>query len=196
MKLSERLVKKAAYIRGLSPALVAIDLLKEAGLSEEQAAIEIAQLEMEKTAATKMAEAGLDYDEALKMVKVSGIKIDQLEGFSIQKSTEQIAWEELTKLASSAQDMEAELQALHEKVAELEAALAQVPETVQETPAAIQKLASCEAFTNADLEALMRLPSDTLTKVASVGEAPWKMGSAAGLAVEALDPIAQFALGS
>lgn len=205
MKLSERLLKKAAYFRSLSPSLVAVDMLKQAGMAEDEAVAQVAQLEMEKTAADGMVAAGVDYDKALEMIKTSGIKISELDGFGTEKQVEELAWEELIKLASDVQELEAEIETLRvkavdgelaiEKAAELQEALDQIPEAVQAEPEALTKLASTGAFTNADLEALLRLPSETLTKVASANEAPRRMGKGAGMAVDSVDPITAFAFG-
>lgn len=206
MKLSERLLKKAAYIRSLSPTLVAVDMLKQAGMPEDEAVAQVAQLEMEKAATAGMVAQGVDYDKALEMVKGAGIKINELEGFGKEKSFEEIVWEDLMKMAEEAQALEAQMTDLKtkaeqadeaiEKVAELEAALDQIPEPTPKQPEAITKMASTGAFTNADLEALMRLPSETLTKVAASNEAPWSMGKAAGMSADSVDPIVAFALGS
>jgi len=64
----------------------------------------------------------------------------------------------------------------------------------ERVPDSITKFAESGAFTNEDLQAMMKLPTDTLTKIASSQEKPWSMGKSAGQSVDSLDPIAQFCL--
>lgn len=205
MKLSERLYQKAAYFRSLSPELVAVDMLKQAGMAEADAVLQVAQLEMEKTATAGMVAAGVDYDRALEMVKQSGIKIDELDGYSREKSVEELAWEELTKMAFEVETHEREVEALRhqaskaeealEKVAELQEFIDSLPEPVEEVPDALTKLASSGTFTNEDLDAMIKLPTQTLEKLATTANEPWRMGKAAGTSTTSLDPLAAFALG-
>ena len=199
MKLSEKLLKKASHLRGVSPTLSAIDHLKQAGMSEDEARMELAQGEMEKSAATHMAGHGIDYDAALELVKVAGVKVKDLTGFQVEKSVDEIAFETLVKSASQVQSLEdrlaqveAEKDALIEKVAELELVLNEIPEEIPETPDALTKLAKTTNLTHEDVEALMRVPTETLTKIAASREAPMSMGRAVGISTSELDPLAQF----
>ena len=197
MKLSEKLLQKAAYFRSLDPNLVAVDMLKQAGMSEEDAVLEIAQQEMQKAATSGLVEKGIDYDRALEMVKSADIHVRDLPGYQREKSVEELAWEELTKMASEVQELEAkaaERDAAMEKAAELQVQLELRPE-VTGGDEVLEKLASTQAFTHEDLEALRKLPAETMTKVASLNEPAWSMGRPAGMAAEAVDPILQFVLG-
>lgn len=199
MKLSETLYNKAQSLLAQSTEYNAVKMLKSAGFSEEAARAEVAQIEMEKAAAASMVAAGIDYDKALEMVKAAGIKIKDMANFKPEPTFEEQLAAAFMKAAEDAFQLESEYEdaikqssELVEKVAGLEA---QLEHQVENTPipAEITKLAQSGEFTNEDLEALMRLPSETLTKVATVQEQPWKMGKAAGAAKEGHgDPLLDF----
>lgn len=197
MNLSTQLKNKAQEILNSSPELVAISMLKQAGLSDEQARLEVAQHEMEKQATSALVAGGIDYDEAVKLVKVANVKVSELESFKAEKSAEEILAEDLMKFASQVEALEAkaaEVEQLHTKVAELQELLDSTPEVV-DIPEPITKLAKSGDFTNEDLEALLKLPSETLIKVANVNEEPWRMGKAASTGSSNLDPLTAFILG-
>ncbi len=197
MNLSTQLKNKAQEILNSSPELVAISMLKQAGLTEEQARLEVAQHEMEKQATSALVAGGIDYDEAVKLVKVANVKVAELDTFKVEKSDEEVLAEELFKFASEVEALEkaaSEVQELRTKVAELEEILESTPEIV-DVPEPITKLAKSGDFTNEDLEALMKLPSDTLTKIASTAEEPWRMGKAASTGGSNLDPLTAWLIG-
>jgi hypothetical protein len=101
----------------------------------------------------------------------------------------------LAKQAEELEDYALQAEGLQEKVASLQEQLESIPENVH-VPEEITKLAQSGDFTNADLEALMKLPTETLTKVANTGsQEPWKMGKAAGMSKESADPLLEFILG-
>lgn len=205
MKLSESLKKQAQKLQASSTEGVAIQMLKQAGFSEEDAKIHVAQELMEKEAVNSLVDAGIDYNQALSLVKVANIKIKDLKEFDLREKTfEETMAETLLKTASEVETLEdkiAELDdiigktlELQEKVAELQSALDSQPE-VTDLPEPITRFAKSGEFTNEDLQALMKLPSETLTKVAAVQEQPWKMGKAAGMSSEAaMDPLTAFLL--
>lgn len=196
MKLSELLKNQAAALYSQSVEHTAVTLLKQAGMDEETARIEVAQKMMEKEATSKLVEAGVNYDEAVKLVKVAGVKIQDMGSFKPELTFEEKLAAELEKAASVAEELEAKAEhaeTLFEKVAELEQALDAKPEQV-EVPEAITKFAESGTFTNDDLQALMKLPTDTLSKVASHKEEAWKMGKSAGVAENAVDPFTAFLL--
>lgn len=197
MKLSEFLQQQAQTLRANSEEYVAVSLLKQAGLSEEIARAEVCQKLMEKEAAVALSNQGIDYDEAMKMVKAAGVKISDMASFKAEPSFEEMMASQFEKAASEAQDLESKAEyseELFEKVASLEEALSLKPEVEQVSPM-ITKFAESGDFTNEDLQALMKLPSDTLTKVASSQEQPWKMGKSAGVNAEAqMDPFAAWLL--
>lgn len=197
MKLSTLLLKQAQEIRAQSPEVVAIDMLKKAGMSDEQARSEVSQKLMEKEATNYLTASGIDYDTALQMVKVANVKLSDLASFKAEPSVEELFAAQLEKAASLAEDLEqraSEADALFEKVAQLEAQIEETP-VVEQVSEPMAKFAASGAFTNEDLQAMMKLPTDTLTKIASAQEQPWKMGKSAGDTGEGLDPIAAFCLG-
>lgn len=196
MKLSTELIQLRDKILADSPELVAIGMLKKAGFSDEQARIEVAQKAMEKEAANHLMASGIDYEAAMSLVKVANVKIGETKGFKPEVSATELLVEALTKAASAVSDLEemqVERDSLLEKVAGLEDKLGEV-ESLALPSEPITKLAKSGAFTNEDLAALRALPTDTLTKLASSNEEPWTMGKQAGMAVETLDPIAQFCM--
>jgi hypothetical protein len=196
MKLSTLLLKQAKEIRSQSPEVVAVDMLKKAGMSDEQARMEVSQKLMEKEATNYLTASGIDYDTALQMVKVADVKLSSLASFKPEPSTEEIFASQFEKAAELAKALEAkaeEADALLEKVAQLEAQIEETP-TVETVSEPMAKFAASGTFTNDDLKELMKLSTSTLTKVAAVQEQPWRMGKSAGTAVEDLDPIAQFCL--
>ena len=196
MKLSEFLKSQATKLYSESTEHVAVEMLKSAGIDEDTARAEVAQKLMEKEATARLVESGIDYDQALALVKAAGVKIKDMANFKAEQTFEESMAAQFMKAASLAEELEAKAEhaeALFEKVAELEATLDAVPE-VREVPDAITKFAESGTFTNEDLEALMRLPSDTLTKVAASNEQPWKMGKAAGVAEAGVDPFTAFLL--
>lgn len=196
MKLSEFLKQQATKLYSESTEHVAVEMLKQAGLSEDEARTQVTQRLMEKEATSRLVEAGIDYDQALSLVKQAGVKVKDMPSFKVEKSFEEILAEQFEKAAELASELEVKAgyaEEMHEKVAQLEAALDAKPET-KKLPEAITKFAQSGEFTNEDLDALMKLPSDTLTKVAARDEQPWKMGKSAGVAEAAVDPFTAFLL--
>jgi hypothetical protein len=196
MKLSTVLQKQAEQIRAQSSELVAVGILKKAGLSDTEARLEVSQRLMEKEAASQLTDAGIDYDVALEMIKLAGVKVSTLKEFKVEKSSEELLAETFEKAASLALELEGQVEerdVLLEKIASLQDELDSVVVT-ERVPDSITKFAESGAFTNEDLQAMMKLPTDTLTKIASSQEKPWSMGKSAGQSTESLDPIAQFCL--
>jgi uncharacterized protein YjhX (UPF0386 family) len=194
MKLSELLTKQAEMIRTSSPEVVAVEMLKKAGFSDSDARAEVMQTLMEKEAASSLTQSGIDYDEALAMVKAAGIKVKDLASFKPEQTFEEILSDQLMKFASEAEKLETQVEqgaGLIEKVAELEGILEHTPQN-EELPTHISKFAESGNFTNADLDALMKLPSETLTKIATSQEQPWSMGKSAGTRSISSDPLLEF----
>ena len=194
MSLSQTLLNKAAEIREGSEEYVAVAMLKKAGFDEGTARAEVAQALMEKEAASHMAASGIDYDEALSLVKMSGVKISDMGSFSAAKTSEEVLADLLEKSASEVAELEtaaSQVPALLEKIAQLEAMLDEISDAAP-VPESLTKLAQDGSFTQADLQALMQLPSDTLTKVASShASQPWRMGKGSSPASSG-DPLLDF----
>lgn len=200
MSLYEKLMKQAAEVRASSPPLVAIDMLKQAGISEDVARVEVAQSEMEKSAASTLSATGIDYDEALKLVKQAGVKVKDLKSYAPAKSNEEILWESLTKMASDAQALEQELakaQSESTHFAERASSLEKVASRREDESDPMSRLAQTGDFTNADLDAMLKLAPETLMKVASMADQqPWAMGRVSGVGrPEATDPLTSFLMG-
>lgn len=202
MKLSEQLKKKADYLASMTPAITALGMLKQAGMDEATARMHIAQEEMEKTASSRLVDSGIDYDTALQLVKSAGIKVMELPGFKAEPSEAEKLVNLLTKAASTVEKLEAQVEALSqekggliEKVASLEEILDEVPEAVPAMPDSLTKLAEMGSFTSNDIEALGRVPADTLKKLASLNDQPWSMGKGAGIDPSGTDPLTAFLLG-
>lgn len=198
MSLSKKLLEKAAQIRASSASLVAVDLLKQAGVSEDVARMEVAQGEMEKTAASTLSATGIDYDEALKLVKNAGVKLSEMESYAPAKSVEEELWESLTKMASEASALETELESIRTQALGYSArveSLEKVAERREDSTDPVARLAQSGDFTNADLEALLKLGPETLTKVASMADTqqPWAMGRPTGRSIpDSVDPLEAF----
>jgi hypothetical protein len=201
MTLSTTLLAEAGKLRDSCEEYVAVSMLKQAGLTEQDARVAVAQTLMEKEAAQHISATGIDYDEALRMVKAANINIGTLQNFAPEKTPEEKLADLLEKAASDVSDMEkkaAQTEVLLEKIAALELRVKELQATIDSTPQVVDmpepitKLAQSGDFTNDDLAALMALPSDLLTKVASV-QSPWKMGHGSQPASSG-DPFADFLL--
>lgn len=189
--------EKAADLR-MTPESVAIGMLKEAGLSEEEARIQVAQTLMEKEAFTTLTNRGIDMEEAVKMVKAANINVRELANFKIEPEVNPEA-DLMDKAAAYIEALESQIEAMTIEQARLYDDLEKMASeaTVQEPalPEAISKLASSAAFTNEDLAALKSMNPDTLTKVASVIGEPWGLGAPSGVAHVETDPLLDFILG-
>ena len=78
--VAQFLIDEATNIRESSPELVAVDLLKQAGVSEQDAKLAVAQDAMEKKAFSELTYQGIDADEALRLIKVANVNISELPG--------------------------------------------------------------------------------------------------------------------
>lgn len=184
MSLSQFLSQQASDLAATSPEFVAIEMLKQAGLSEKDARMQVAQYSLEKSAVEHLVASGIETEKALGLVKAAGVQVADLEAFEPEQSVEERISGILVKAAEQAKELEDQLADALEKLAQ----------SGVETPEYIQKLASTGSFTNADLEALMKLPAETLTKVASAQEEPWSMGKGTGMNKSASDPFTEFLL--
>lgn len=182
MKLSEQLTKQAHAVLNSSPEVVAIGLLKSAGMSDRDARVEVAQHEMEKAAVESLQQAGIDLDTAKKMVKSAGIRLADTESFSPELSQEEALADRLFGMAKLASDLESRMESM-------EAALAHANEPASELPDSITKLAASGNLTFEDLAILQQVPKDTLEKIAAATDSPWQMGKAASFGTPNSDPL-------
>lgn len=184
MNLSQELRNQAKDLAETSPEYVAVGILKQAGINESDARRQILQSLMEKSAIEHLITGGVAADQAALLVKAAGVEIPK-DSFKAEVSVQEHCAGLLLKAAE-------QVEALEARVSELEK---EAVDSSSEKPEYIQKLASSGAFTKEDLAALMALPADTLTKVASAAEEPWSMGAGAGTSKESLDPMAAWLLG-
>lgn len=194
--VAQTLREQAAELR-LTPESVAIEMLKEAGLSEEDARFEVAQTLMEKEALSALTSKGIDMEEAVKLVKAANINVRELSNIKLEPEVDPMA-ELLEKAAAYIEKLEAHIEAVEDHNAEL---LEEIEKLATEKsapepklPESLNKLASVGAFTNEDLAELQRINPETLTKVASAIEEPWELGTPAGVARPKTDPLLEFIL--
>lgn len=177
-EISQALLSAASVIKQNSPELIAVDLLKQAGISEEDARAAITQELMEKCACDLLMDRGVDHDEAVKLVKAAGVNIKELPGINFDMEDETTA-ALLEKAAALIESQEQELEQLRSQ-----------PKVEVSEP--LSKIASSGGFTQEELEALLQLPSETLVKVANTVAEPWSLGKAAGVATGSVDPFYDF----
>jgi hypothetical protein len=208
-KIAEILRLKAEEFKVASPESIAVGMLKQAGIDETEAKYAVAQELMEKEAARKLIDKGVDVVEATKMVKAAGINIRELTDFKIEEFGNEVdsTAELLDKTASYIESLETETTvlrsktealALEKKAAEDRAnGLISEDEFVEKQAAEqhLSKLNKSGAFTYEDLEQLKLIDPTVLQKVAAVMDEPATMGSGGGMAHTKTDPLLDFILG-
>ena len=152
-------------LRNSSADLVAINLLKQAGIEDSEARKAVYVEALNKEACYNLTQKGIDYDRAVSMVKSATINEAMLAKASV-KRLEEIAAEALEKAAET-------IEAFELKFTDLEH---------QEKAPDITKIAGASKMTEEDLLVLQQLPRPTLTRLASAVEEPWALGKAAGAA--------------
>lgn len=197
-KVSQILIEEATGLRESTPELVAVGILKQAGVSEEDARLVVAQDTMEKQAFSELTYRGVDAEEAAKLVKAANINVKELPGMSLETEEERLA-EILEKAASFIEQQAAYIEQLEKAASEVKSTETIVERVVEvekpELSEPMAKMASVGAFTFEDLEALKGMPEETLVKVANAMEEPWELGKAAGVARQKTDPLLEFILG-
>jgi len=175
---------------------VAVELLKQAGVPEEQAIAEVNQMEMEKAAVEHLAMSGIDIDSAVALVKAAGVNVKDLVG-STEVASVQPEAELFTKMAEYMESLEAQVEALTKQASiKVEPQVVYVqPETEPELPEAFTKAASNGFISKEELAQLSTINPETLTKLASSMEQPWEMGSPSGYARPKTDPLLEFLVG-
>ena len=194
--VGKTLRETAAELR-LTPEAVAIGMLKEAGLSEEEARFQVAQELMEKEAVSSLTDRGIDIEEAVKLVKAANINVRELEHIRFEPESDSIvdtlekAAEYIEKLEGYVAQLEVDNSSLSQ---DLEKAASQVSPVEVQLPGTLNKMASVGAFTSEDLEQLRSMNPELLTKVASAIEEPWGIGAPAGMPRPQTDPLLEFIL--
>ncbi|PIP25651.1 MAG: hypothetical protein COX32_02245 [Candidatus Moranbacteria bacterium CG23_combo_of_CG06-09_8_20_14_all_41_28] len=177
----------------VSETEAAVELLKQAGLSEDVARAEVLQMEMEKEATEHLVMSGIDIDKAVAMVKAANINVKNLTSVSLVKEASEVTAspeaELLIKVAEYVEELESEIHDLKNMV---KVAEANTPEKEFNLPQSMEKVAKSGMLTKEDLIELQGVSTTVLDKVASALEPAWEMGKAAGVARPKTDPILEF----
>lgn len=195
--LAHILKQHAESVRLSTPEAVAIEHLKQAGYSEQEARLQVAQHVMEKEAASALTMKGIDHEDAVKLVKAANLNLAELTSFTLPGEEINPTVELLQKAAEYVEALEAQIAGLQldiEKQASVHQAELQHIEAVAHMPEQITKIASAAQFTQEDLEELQRVSPELLTKMASAIEEPWGMGNGVGVARPKTDPLLEFML--
>ena len=189
-QLAQTLLNAAEEIRLSSPTESAVEHLKQAGYTEEDARLSVAQHIMEKEATEALATAGVDIEQAVSMVKAAGVNLKDLVSYEPEIEQEHMSIPLLKQAAHYVEALEAEVQHLKE---ELEKAAAEKSMHEVDLPESITKAASVGAFTKEDLLEMQRMDQGTLTKIANVMDEPWGMGTGAGMPrPKSADPLTEW----
>lgn len=194
--LSSILRQHAETVRLSTPEAVAVEHLKQAGFTEEDAYLQVAQHVMEKEAASVLAMKGVDHEDAVKMVKAANLNLAELNSFKVQIEANPTV-ELLKQAAEYVEALEAQIAGLQsdiEKQASEHQAQLEHIDAVAHMPEQLSKIASAAQFTQEDLEELQRVSPELLTKMASAIEEPWGMGNGVGYARPKTDPLLEFML--
>lgn len=146
--------KQAEELRGTTSDP---DLVKQAALAE------MIELGMEKSAAEGLIDGYLEFNP---------ISVD----------TDMSKAEELEKLATYIEGLEAELEEARSQV------------KIEKTDLAPLTKLSEAGFTDNELQSLRGVPEETLTKLASLAQEPWELGQGSGMAHTSSDPFLEFLL--
>jgi hypothetical protein len=195
-QISQLLRERTEELRISDPTEIAVQqLIKVAGLSEQDARYEVAQHLMEKEAANYLvATAGVDIEQAVTLVKAANVNVRDLSNFDISVTEVDPTIDLLEKAAQYIDSLESELEAKNEELEKVAQDIEQHRIDEIKLPDAIEKLASSGSFTNEDLAALKSMGQEVLTKVASAMDEPWEMGRGSGYARPKTDPLLEFIL--
>lgn len=196
-KVASILKSKADELRSSTPELVAIHMLKQAGLSNEEARLQVAQTSMEKVACEALTFKGIDAEEAAKLVKAANINVRELQSLELSSPEEDMAnfLDKAAAYVDALEDKVVQLESDLEKAAQAAVAAKEVKETIEDVvPEPLRKMASLGALSEEDMAALSVIPKDTLIKVASAVDEPWSLGQASGFARPKTDPLLEFLL--
>ncbi len=185
-QLSQTLLQAAEDIRLNSPTESAVEHLKQAGYSEEDARMNVAQHIMEKEATSVLTQAGVDIEQAVSLVKAAGINLKDLVSYEPEVEAAHPSVELLKQAAHYIDALEAQVEDLKES---MEKAANDKSVSSVLLPASFAKAASAGAFTNEDLAELQKMDQGLLTKVASAMDEPWSLGSGTGMSRPKSDPM-------
>lgn len=196
-KLSTILKQHAEDVRLSTPEAVAVEHLKQAGFSEEDARFQVAQHIMEKEATSVLAMKGVDHEDAVKLVKAANINVKELSSFVLD-NLENPTVDLLKQAADYVDALEAQIEGLQlelqKQASTYEGRIDKLEHPVQ-LPEQLNKIAHSAKFTMEDLEQLQQIAPETLEKLASAVDEPWGMGNGVGFARPKTDPFLEFLLG-
>lgn len=190
-QLSKTLLQAAEDIRLSSPVESAVEHLKQAGFSEEDARLSVDQHMMEKEATSAMASAGVDIEQAVAMVKAAGVNLKDLVNYQPEIEAPHPSIELLKQAAHYIEALESQVQSLEE---DMEKSAHENTFAEIHLPDQITKAASVGAFTAEDLREIQKMDQGLLSKMASVMEEPWSMGSGSGMSMGKSDPLVDWLL--
>lgn len=191
-QLSQTLFQAAEDIRLSSPTESAVEHLKQAGMSEEDARLNVAQHFMEKEAYATLTQAGVDIEQAVSMVKAAGINLKDLVSYEPEIEAAHPSVELLKQAAHYIDALEAQVNGLKEDMEKV----AQDKSTSSVTlPESFTKAANAGAFTNEDLVELQKMDQGVLTKIASAMDEPWSLGKGSGVVRTKTDPMLEWLIG-
>jgi BMFP domain-containing protein YqiC len=188
-QLSQTLFQAAEDIRLSSPTESAVEHLKQAGFTEKDARLSIAQHVMEKEACSALTEAGVDIEQAVSMVKAAGIHLKDLVSYEPEVEAAHPSVELLKQAAHYIDALEAQVESLKD---DLEKSAQEQSTQSVALPEMFTKAASAGAFTNEDLVELQKMDQNVLTKIASAMDEPWSMGSGSGAVRKNTDPMLEW----
>jgi phage terminase large subunit-like protein len=194
--ISTILKQHAEDLRLASPEAVAVEHLKQAGYTEEQARYQVAQHVMEKEATAALTMKGVDHEDAVKLVKAANINVAELKAFQLDVEADPTV--ELLKQAADYIDaLEAQIAGkdleLQKQASSYESRIDRLEHPIQ-LPEQLNKFASTAKFTREDLEQLQRVSPEVLEKIATAVDEPWGFGSGVGVARPKTDPFLEFLL--
>jgi hypothetical protein len=191
-------LRSQAKVLRTTPEQVAIEtLVKQAGMTEEEAIYAIAQDLMEKEAAAELGRKGFDVEEAAKMVKAAKINVKELANFKIQKPDMTMA-DVLEKAAAYIDSLEQNISELESETVQLAtdlgkmaADLKSMPEPEVKLPKPLEKMAGVLTLQEIeDIKAWEAMNPHLLDKIAIATDEPWGLGKPTGKpGAEPMDPL-------
>jgi hypothetical protein len=193
-----------SYAQGLykeSPEAVAVGILvKQAGLSEQEATDLVLTSSIEKAACDALAAKGVDNEVAANLVKIANLDISKVKSmFTLERNPAlSEAADVLEKAASYVESLENQIQSMQAELIETSEELDRVSSLYKEAQVSdpLEKIASSGMFTQEELERARGIDADLLQKLASASASPWEMGGASGRAdISDADPLTKFLMG-
>lgn len=195
---AQTLRDKAKELR-ITPESVAIDeLVKSAGITEDEARVLVAQSLMEKDAILGLMDKGINYEDAVELVKAADVNIKDMLASGVTEDENEAATL-LEKAAAYIEALEAEVDSGKSQISEFTGKLEKIAEvegsmeaSLSDIPEPLSNIAKSVAFTNKDLEELNKISPELLTKIATQSDEAWGLGSPSGRSRTDSDPLLDF----